>query len=144
MRPNSFDGANDTTTYDTAPMYPSDQYQRLPMQQQQISNLGPGTGYAARLAYPDAGAAPCRAVPYDTSEQPGSISYGAVPPPAPMMKQPFASQDVFPTPTMQPQPAQQQASPEAYSPGEYQHRDLADLLGALKISETGTGEDCLS
>ncbi|KAM6506827.1 hypothetical protein FALCPG4_018648 [Fusarium falciforme] len=119
------------------PMNLFDQYQQMPTQQQQISTLGPGTGYAARLAYPDAGAAPCRAVPYDTSEQPGSISYGAVPPPAPM-KQPCASQNVFSTPKMQPQLAQQQASPEAYSPGEYQHRDIADFLGALKISETGT------
>lgn len=139
VRPNGFDGANDSTTYDTTPMNPSDQYQQMSMQQQ-VLNPGPKPMYATQSAYPDASGAPYQAVPYE--QQPGSLHYAAVPPPAPMMEQPYASQNVFPTPPMQ-QP-QQQPSPEAYSPGEYQHHDLADLLGTLKVNETGTGEICLS
>ncbi|RSL82776.1 hypothetical protein CEP52_016880 [Fusarium oligoseptatum] len=84
---------SDLKTTGTTPMNPSDEYQQTSMQQQQISNLGPVTGYATRPAYPDAGGAPCRAVPYESSQQPGSISYGAVPPPASMMEQPYANQN---------------------------------------------------
>ncbi|UPK98932.1 hypothetical protein LCI18_009867 [Fusarium solani-melongenae] len=135
VRPNGFDGANDSTTYDTTPMNPSDQYQQMSMQQQ-VLNPGPKPMYATQSAYPDASAAPYQAVPYE--QQPGSLHYAAVPAPAPMMEQPYASQNVFPTPPMQPHQAQQQPSPEAYSPGEYQHHDLADLLGTLKVNETGT------
>jgi len=105
VRPNGFDGANDSTTYDTTPMNPSDQYQQMPMQHQVMN--------------------------------PGVAPSGS------MMEHHYAGQNVFPTPPMhQPPPppaAQQQPSPEAYSPGEYQHHDLADLLGTLKVNETGTG-----
>ncbi|KAL6353999.1 hypothetical protein LRP88_12689 [Fusarium phalaenopsidis] len=40
--------------------------------------------------------------------------------------------------SMQPYAGQQQVPPEVFSPGGYRHRDLADLLGVLKIDETGT------
>ncbi|RSL85068.1 hypothetical protein CEP52_016258 [Fusarium oligoseptatum] len=39
---------------------------------------------------------------------------------------------------IQPYAGQQQVLPEVFSPGEYRHRDLSDLLGVLKIGETGT------
>lgn len=45
---------------------------------------------------------------------------------------------------IQPYAGQQQVLPEVFSPGEYRHRDLSDLLGVLKIGETGTGENGLS
>src|SRR5688572_26646817 len=64
VRPNSFDGVNDSTTYDTTPMNPSDQCQQMSMQQQ-VLNPGPKPMYATQLAYPDASAAPYWAVPYE-------------------------------------------------------------------------------
>ncbi|KAJ3527986.1 hypothetical protein NM208_g10432 [Fusarium decemcellulare] len=140
VRPNGFDGANDSTTYDTSPMNPSDQYQQMSMQQH-VLNPGPKPPatamYTTQPGYPDPSAASYQTVPYDASQQPGSLHYGAVPPPGSMIEQSYANQNVFPTPPMQ-QHAQQQPSPEAYSPGEYQHHDLADLLGTLKVNETGT------
>ncbi|RMI98404.1 hypothetical protein CDV36_016153, partial [Fusarium kuroshium] len=111
VQPNAFDGANDSTTNGTTPMNPSDQY------------------HATQPTYLDAGTAPCQAVTSDTSRQPGSIHYEAASPPAPTMEQQCASRNVFPTPPMQ---------PEACFSGEHRHHDLADLLGTLKISETGT------
>ncbi|KAM5361926.1 hypothetical protein ACJZ2D_012802 [Fusarium nematophilum] len=141
VRPNGFDGANDSTTYDTTPMNPSDQYQMS--MQQQVLNPGPKPPatamYATQQGYPDPSAASYHGVPYDTSQQPGNMSYGAVPPPGSVIEHSYTGQSVFPTPPpMHPHPAQQQPSPEAYSPGEYQHHDLADLLGTLKVNETGT------
>ncbi|KAH7261026.1 uncharacterized protein BKA55DRAFT_536032 [Fusarium redolens] len=145
VRPNGFDGANDSTTYDTTPMNPSDQYQQMPMQHQVMNpgtKISPAAMYGApQPGYPDA-SAQYQHVQYDTSQQPGGMPYGAVAPSGSMMEQHYAGQNVFPTPPMhQPPPppvAQQQPSPEAYSPGEYQHHDLADLLGTLKVNETGT------
>ncbi|WZH41875.1 Cutinase transcription factor 1 alpha [Fusarium acuminatum] len=141
VRPNGFDGANDSTTYDTSPMNPSEQYQQMPMQHQimnQGNKLSPANMYGTQQGYPDAHAS-YQHVQYDTSQQPGGMPYGAVPPGS-MMEQQYAGQNVFPTPPMQQPPptVQQQPSPEAYSPGDYQHHDLADLLGTLKVNETGT------
>ncbi|RSL43390.1 hypothetical protein CEP54_015100 [Fusarium duplospermum] len=82
-------------------MNPSDDYQQTSMQQQQISNPGPRTRYTTWPAYPNAGAAPGRAVPYESSQQPGSISYGAASPPDSMMEQPYASENVFLMPMTQ-------------------------------------------
>ncbi|OBS19762.1 hypothetical protein FPOA_11487 [Fusarium poae] len=144
VRPNGFDGASDSTTYDTTPMG-SEQYQQMPMQHQVMNTgakLSPAAMYGAQpqQVYPDANAS-YQHVSYDTSQQPG-MHYGAVAPAGSMMDHTYAGQNVFPTPPMhQPPPpgAQQQPSPEAYSsPGDYQHHDLADLLGTLKVNETGT------
>lgn len=145
VRPNGFDGANDSTTYETSPMG-SEQYQQMPMQHQVMNpgaKLSPAAMYGTQpqQVYPDANAS-YQHVSYDTSQQPG-MHYGAVAPPGSMMDHQYAGQNVFPTPPMhQPPPppgAQQQPSPEAYSsPGDYQHHDLADLLGTLKVNETGT------
>jgi hypothetical protein len=123
-------------------MNPSEQYQQMPMQHQimnQGNKLSPATMYGTQQGYPDAHAS-YQHVQYDTSQQPGGMPYGAVPPGS-MMEQQYAGQNVFPTPPMQQPPptVQQQPSPEAYSPGDYQHHDLADLLGTLKVNETGTG-----
>ncbi|KAF4980710.1 hypothetical protein FZEAL_3378 [Fusarium zealandicum] len=139
VRPNGFDGANDSTTYDT--MDPSDQYQQMSMQQQ-VMNAGPKPSttamYTTHPGYPDPNSASYQPVPYDTSQQAANMSYGAVAPPGSMIEHSYANQNVFPTPPMQHQSAQQQPSPEAYSPGEHQHHDLADLLGTLKVNEMGT------
>lgn len=122
-------------------MDPSDQYQQMSMHQQV---MGPNPKapapaiYSAQAGYPDPNTAHYQTVPYEAPQQPGSIPYGAVPPPS-MIDHSYADQNVFPTPPMQ-QPTQQQPSPEAYSPGDYQHQDLADLLGTLKVNETGTGK----
>lgn len=147
VRPNGFDGATDSTTYDTSPM-PNEQFQQMSMQHQVMNpgaKLSPAAMYGTQpqQVYPDASAS-YQHVSYDTSQQPGGMHYGAVAPPGSMMDHQYAGQNVFPTPPMQQPPpppgAQQQPSPEAYSsPGDYQHQDLADLLGTLKVNETGTG-----
>lgn len=125
----------------------SEQYQQMPMQHQVMNpgaKLSPAAMYGTQpqQVYPDANAS-YQHVSYDTSQQPG-MHYGAVAPLEFFMDHQYAGQNVFPTPPMhQPPPppgAQQQPSPEAYSsPGDYQHHDLADLLGTLKVNETGTG-----
>ena len=76
----------------------SDDDQQTSMQQQQISNPGPRTRHTTWPTYPNAGAAPGRAVPYESSPQPGSIPCRAASPPASMMEQSYASGNVFPTP----------------------------------------------
>ncbi|KAI5467602.1 hypothetical protein BGZ63DRAFT_345322 [Mariannaea sp. PMI_226] len=141
VRPNGYDGAPDSTTYEPAEMSPSDQFQQISMQQQalQTGPKAPASAmYATQQAYPDSGSAAYHHVQYDTTQTQGNIPYGAVQPPVSMMDHSYA-QSVFPTPPMQQQqPPRQESSPEAYSPSEYQHQDLADLLGTLKVNEAGT------
>jgi hypothetical protein len=48
-------------------------------------------------------------------------------------------QNVLPSPPLQQQHSSQPDSPETYEQGQYGQQNWADLLGALKINEAGTG-----
>jgi hypothetical protein len=52
-------------------------------------------------------------------------------------QQSYSQQPVFSTPPLQQSP--HAGSPEQYGQDRYEERDLADLLGVLKMDETGTG-----
>jgi hypothetical protein len=129
-------------------MNPSDHFQHMPMQQQVLHAAPkPPTPamYAAQQPYPDQGPAAYHHVPYEATQPQSSMQYSAVQPPVSMIDHSYTAHNVFPTPPMQQQQQlRQESSPEAYSPGEYQHQDLADLLGTLKVNEAGTGKwQCL-
>ncbi|OLN82859.1 Cutinase transcription factor 1 alpha 3 [Colletotrichum chlorophyti] len=112
--------------------------QQAPMGQQSIINTGQKPNpsmYAGQGAYSDPTVFP----PVHYSDQQSSqhnMHYTTVPQSLPVMDQPYAGQNVFPTP-----PPLQQSS-RANSPysqdGSYQQADLADLLGSLKVNEAGT------
>ncbi|TQN75009.1 Nitrogen assimilation transcription factor nit-4 [Colletotrichum shisoi] len=103
--------------------------QQPPMQQQSM--------YAAQGAYSDPNVFP----PVHYSEQQAhqhDMHYTTVSPSMSMMEQPYAGQNVFPTPPLQ-QSARPDSPPDTYSQdGSYQQSDLADLLGSLKVNEAGT------
>ncbi|KAH7155758.1 hypothetical protein B0J13DRAFT_436670 [Dactylonectria estremocensis] len=141
VRPNGYDGATDSTTYEQPQMNPSDHFQQMSMQQQVLHTptKPPGSAMYAAQHYPDANHGAYQAVPYDTTQQQGGMSYANVQPPVSMIDHSYAAQNVFPTPPMHhPHSHRQESSPEAYSPSDYQHQDLADLLGTLKVNEAGT------
>lgn len=143
VRPNGYDGSTDSTTYEPPQMNPADHFQHMPMQQQVLhaATKPPAPSMYAAQPYPDPGPAGYHHVPYEATQPQSSMPYGAVQPPASMIDHSYAAHNVFPTPPMQPQqPSRPESSPEAYSPGEYQHQDLADLLGTLKVNEAGTGK----
>lgn len=122
VKPNGFDA--DPNAYET--MDPI-QFQQMSMQQQ-VMHTPPkdqyGQGYDPNAAYQ---------MPFDASQQVGMSYTGA------NMGEPYAGQNVFPTPPMQPGVKPDDSSPEAYSPDSYKQQDLADLLGTLKVDETGAG-----
>ncbi|KAF7559317.1 hypothetical protein G7046_g4836 [Stylonectria norvegica] len=139
VRPNGYDGATDSTTYETDLSSP-EQYQQMTMQQQVLQGAPKQPGpvmYAADPNYPDPSTATYAGVPYDSHQQQSNMSYASLPPPVSVIDHPYASQNVFPTPPLQ-HGSHQESSPEAYSPGDYQQQDLADLLGTLKVNESGT------
>lgn len=54
------------------------------------------------------------------------------------MDQPYASTGVFSTPPMHQHSVHSEPSPGSYQ-DHYGQQDLADILGALKVDEAGTG-----
>ncbi|KAH6900648.1 hypothetical protein B0T10DRAFT_392605 [Thelonectria olida] len=141
VRPNGYDGSTDSTTYEPPQMNPSDHFQHMPMQQ--VLHAAPkppqSVMYAGQQPYPDQGPAGYHHVPYEATQPQSSMPYSAVQPPVSMIDHSYTAHSVFPTPPMQQQQQlRHESSPEAYSPGEYQHHDLADLLGTLKVNEAGT------
>lgn len=125
-------------------MDPSGHFQQMPMQQQVMQGAPKQTPpglYAPQSGYPDASSAAYTNMSYDPSSQQSQhdLQYTTVPPPVSVIDQQYAAQNVFPTPPMQ-HGSRPESSPEAYSPGDYQQQDLADLLGSLKVNETGTGK----
>lgn len=140
VRPNGFDGAVDPSGYDDS-MDPS-QFQPMSMQQQVLQSppRGGQAGYPGQGGFAQGSAAGYQTMPYDTSQPQPNMNYTTVPPPVSMVdQQSYAGQNVFPTPPMQPGSRPDDSSPEAYSPDSYQQQDLADLLGTLKVDETGAG-----
>lgn len=138
VRPNGYDGAPDSSSYD-APMHPTEQFHHMSMQQASMHTAPkPGASvYQPQSHYADPNSALYQGVPFDPSHsQPPGVNYTTVPPHVSALDQPYHPQSVFPTQVGQPQ---QEPSPEAYSPDSYQQGDLADLLGSLKVDEKGTG-----
>ncbi|OPB44199.1 Zn2Cys6 transcriptional regulator [Trichoderma guizhouense] len=139
VRPNGYDGATDSTTYE-AFVPPTNQFQQMGMpshQQGQASLKSEQDVYAPQAGYPDAASASFQTLPYDASQPQHNLHYTTVPPQMSMVDQHVAPQDAFPTPPMQ-QSSQPGSSPGAYSADSYQQQDLADLLGGLKMNEIGT------
>lgn len=140
VRPNGFDGSTDSTTYET-PLTQVDQYQQYPIQQQTLQTT-PGQPqpimYATQASYADMSTGNYQTLSYDATQPQNNLVYASVPPPGSAMD-PYTSPHAFPTPPLQNEPLQE-PSPEAYSPGDYQQQDLADLLGTLKVNEVGTGK----
>ncbi|KAH0530637.1 hypothetical protein TsFJ059_005242 [Trichoderma semiorbis] len=138
VRPNGYDGATDSTTYE-AFVPPTNQFQQMGMpshQQGQASLKSEQDVYAPQAGYPDAASASFQTLPYDASQPQHNLHYTTVPPQMSMVDQHVAPQDAFPTPPMQ--QSQPGSSPGAYSADSYQQQDLADLLGGLKMNEIGT------
>ncbi|KAL9479910.1 hypothetical protein ACSS6W_004696 [Trichoderma asperelloides] len=138
VRPNGYDGATDSTTYETL-VPPGNQFQQMtmpPHPQGQAPLKSESDVYAPQAGYPDAASTSFQAMPYDGSQPQHDIHYTTVAPPMSLVDQQVAPQDAFPTPpTMQ--QSQPGSSPGAYSDS-YQGHDLADLLGGLKMNEIGT------
>jgi hypothetical protein len=134
VRPNGYDGTADTT-YDT-PMDGTSQFQHAGLQAglsphaqatpRQATSTYASSGYSEGSSYQS----------YDPPQPP--MGYTTVADPM-SMSQPYADQQVFPTPPMPGSSRPDEPSPDAYSPDAYQQHDLADLLGSLKVDEKGTG-----
>lgn len=140
VRPNGYDGATDSTTYETF-VPPTNQFQQMTMpshQQGQAPLKSESDVYAPQAGYPDAASASFQTLPYDASQPQHNLHYTTIPPQMSLVDQQAAPQDAFPTPPMQ-QSSQPGSSPGAYSADSYQQQDLADLLGGLKMNEIGTG-----
>ncbi|KAK1255132.1 hypothetical protein MKX08_009127 [Trichoderma sp. CBMAI-0020] len=139
VRPNGYDGAADSTTYETfVPSGNQFQQMTMPSHAQGQASLKPESDvYAPQAGYPDAASASFQTLPYNASQSQHDIHYTSVAPPMSLVDQQVAPQDAFPTPPTLQQSSQQGSSPGAYSDS-YQGQDLADLLGGLKMSEIGT------
>lgn len=138
VRPNGYDGSADST-YDPS-LDVSDPFQQMQMHHQIQDGSDPNAGL-----YPNAGAylndmpASYRTLPYEGAGNQNNMHYAAVGPHGSLSEQSYATtQQMFPTPPHQGSRIEE-SSPEAYSPESYQQHDLADLLGGLKVDNTGTG-----
>lgn len=142
VRPNGYDGAAEPQVYEPptaqfdAPSQTHDAFrQQLPLQEQQLlAQASKPASMYAQPSYQDPAAALYHSVPY-TEPQPvqHSLQYAPV--------ERYTPQTTFPTPPLQ--HASQPESPEEYQ-SEYAQQDLADLLGALKVDEVGTGKAIVS
>ncbi|KAF4595416.1 C6 finger domain-containing protein [Ophiocordyceps camponoti-floridani] len=138
VRPNGYDGAADSTptatTYE-AILDASASFQNLsmppPLTSKQADSYGP-------YSDPDVTSG-LQSMPFDHH----NLHYTTVPPPVvdhrrrPQPSSYSHHQDAFPTPPLQ-QSSRLDDSSEACSTDSYQHQDLADLLGTLKVNELGT------
>ena len=140
VRPNGYDGATDSTTYE-APLNASDQFQQMAMQPQ-LMQTGPKQPppimYTTQPTYPDVNSGAYSALSYDTNQPQNTMPYASIQQSGSVLDQSYTSPHTFPTPPLQHDPYQE-PSPEAYSPSEYQQQHLADLLGSLNVNEVGTG-----
>ncbi|KFA76460.1 hypothetical protein S40288_06487 [Stachybotrys chartarum IBT 40288] len=148
VRPNGFDGSADATVFDP-PMSNSSatQFQQVNVQQPPMSQ---GTPDSATSVYPgqsfsDGNHAAYHSIPYDTAQSSQGLQYNVVPATMSMIEQQQQQQQqqqydphgVFPVSALQSGSRPHEPSPEAYSPDSMQQHDLADLLGTLKVDETG-------
>lgn len=137
VRPNGFDGAADSSGYET--MMAADQFQTMtmPMQQNQMMAKPLDENFGSMPGFPDGSTSVFHAVPYDVAQSQQDLHYTTVPPN--LADNPYAQASAFPTPPLH-HGNRQDSSPEAQSVDSYQQQDLADLLGTLKLNELGTGK----
>lgn len=148
VRPNGYEGAAEPQVFETprpqfdAPQIQDGFRQQLPLHDQQLlaSAQKPSNAiYASPSSYAEApGLYP--SVQYSEPQPvPHALQYAGVPQaPLHVVDQSYAPQNAFPTPPLQQGPSSE-AAPDAFSPdGGY--GQIADLLGALKVNEAGTGK----
>lgn len=139
-RPNGFDGATESTTYEPA-LAQTDQYQQMPMQQQILQTTSKQPQpimYATQPTYPDVNSGVYPSLSYDATQQQSGLGYTSVPPGMSVMDPNYSSPHNFPTPPSQHE-SHQEPSPEAYSPGDQQQQELVSMLGSLEVNDVGTG-----
>lgn len=80
-----------------------------------------------------------QSVPYasEASSSHNHMHYGNLQTPVGVLDHPYGSQNVYQNSSLAQQPHSD--SPEAYEQDQYGQQNLADLLGDLRMSETGTG-----
>ncbi|KAH7313527.1 hypothetical protein B0I35DRAFT_452010 [Stachybotrys elegans] len=130
VKPNGFDGATDAINYDPPMTSAGGQFQlqTLPTDSATSSYTTQGFHDPSPTGYHTLG--------YDTTQAQPTLNYTAVPPPVSLVEQQYPQRAVFPTPPLQ-SGGLDEPSPEAYSPDSAHQHDLADLLGTLKVDETG-------
>lgn len=134
VRPNGYEGSDSMGMYD-AILNPSGTFQQMSMPGQVLqdaSNPVPDL-YAAPGALSEGDRAALHQV---------NLHYTTAPPPG-VLNQSYNGPNTFPTPPNHHGP-RQDSSPEAHSVDSYQQKDLADLLGGLKVNEIGTGRSLYS
>jgi hypothetical protein len=132
VKPNGFDGAADAINYDPPITSAGGQFQ---LQQ----TLAPDSAASfSTQGFHDASPTGYHTLGYDTTQAQSNLNYTSVPPPVSLVEQQYSQRAVFPTPPLQ-SGGLDEPSPEAYSPDSAHQHDLADLLGTLKMDETGTG-----
>lgn len=124
--------------YDVAPGQSS--FRQMPMQQPAQSMMAAQpkpTMYPTPGPYPEhQGIYP--PMPYgEPPPPPHQLQYATIPSQVGVMDQSYAPANVFPTPPMH--SAHSESSPESHYQDQYGQQDLADILGALKVDEAGTG-----
>ncbi|KAK4454804.1 hypothetical protein QBC34DRAFT_445679 [Podospora aff. communis PSN243] len=153
VRPNGYDGAAEPQVYEPPsqsqydassqaqdsfrqPLPLHEQQQQQQQQQQQLLAHAPKPpSIYTQSAYQDP-AAMYHPVQYNEPQNVAhNLQYTAVHPAVSVADQRYPTQAAFPTPPLR--HASQPESPEAYQ-SEYAQQDLADLLGSLKVNETGT------
>lgn len=146
VRPNGFDGANDTQVYEaTQQQYDTintqDEYrQQPPLQEQQLMAGMPkqtSPMYPTQQHGYSNSQALYQSYPESSGMQQG-LQYADLQPGVNVVDQSYAPQNAFPTPPLQ-QSSRPGSAPESYQPDPYNQHDLADLLGSLKVNEAGTG-----
>ncbi|KAH8682356.1 hypothetical protein BX600DRAFT_41451 [Xylariales sp. PMI_506] len=144
VRPNGqYDGSADSqpyetgrSEYDAGPM--PDDFRHMPQTQPMMGDQSKGSLYGAQGPYSDGHV--YQAVPYPAPPNQHNLHYTTMPPVG-VMDQQYAPASVFPTPPMHHQQApHSESSPDSYTQDQYAHgnNDLSDLLGSLKMDETGT------
>jgi len=160
VRPNGYDGATEPQVYEPpqgqfnsssqgqesfrqpVPLHEQQQQQQHQHQHQQqhqqlLAHAPKPASMFAQPAYQDP-AALYHSVQYTEPQTVAhSLHYTTVHPSVSVADQRYPTQTAFPTPPLR--HASQPESPEAYQ-SEYAQQDLADLLGSLKVNETGTGK----
>ncbi|PFH55537.1 hypothetical protein XA68_18086 [Ophiocordyceps unilateralis] len=137
VRPNGYDGAPDAThtatTYE-AILDPSGVFHQLSMPPPLVPRPAAADAFGP---YPDPDPTALQSMSFDHN-----MHYTTVPAPVVDHRRhphpPYSHpQDPFPTPPLQ-HNSRLDDSSEACSTDSYQHQDLADLLGTLKVNELGT------
>ncbi|QPG95259.1 hypothetical protein C2857_007915 [Epichloe festucae Fl1] len=128
VRPNGYEGSDSMGMYDTM-LNPSGPFQQMSMAGQVLQD--PSNPVPDLYAAPGALSEGDRAALHQVN-----LHYTTAPPPG-VLNQSYNGPNTFPTPPNHHGP-RQDSSPEDPSVDSYQQKDLADLLGGLKVNEIGT------